>query len=90
MNLAKEVSHDVRDELLAWYSTAKEADWDNFLAVQQTFKDADMVSGLLVFDIRRNRFRLIVYPVFSRRKLYIKALLTHKEYDRKNWVTKWL
>ena len=25
------------------------------------------------------------YPVFPRRKLYIKALLTHKEYDRKEW-----
>ena len=51
--------------------------------------DADLVNGLLVFNIRQNRYRLIAYPVFSRHRLYIKALLSHKEYDRKNWVNKW-
>ena len=42
-----------------------------------------------MFNIRHNRYRLIVYPAFSRRKLYVKALLSHKEYDRKDWETKW-
>lgn len=51
--------------------------------------DADFVDGLLVFNIRQNRFRLIVLPVFSRWTLYIKALLDHKAYDRKEWVNKW-
>ena len=46
-------------------------------------------AGLLVFNIRRNRYRLIVYPVFPRRKLYIKALLTHKECNRKEWEKQW-
>ena len=48
-----------------------------------------MVNDLLVFNIRGNRYRLIAYPVFSRRRIYVKALLTHAEYDRKDWVTKW-
>ena len=51
--------------------------------------DADFVAGLLVFNIRHHRYRLIVYPVFSRRKLYLKALLTHKEYDMKEWRQQW-
>ena len=51
--------------------------------------DADFAGGLLVFNIRQNRFRLIVPPVFSRQTLYIKALLDHKTYDRKEWVNKW-
>jgi mRNA interferase HigB len=80
---------DVQEEALAWYATAKKADWVSFAAVLGSFPDADLVSGLLVFNIRRNRYRLIVYPAFSGRKLYIKALLTHKEYDRKDWAQKW-
>lgn len=77
-------------DALAWYRVAKSADWGSFAAVREQYPDADLVNGLLVFNIRQNRFRLIVYPAFSRRKLYIKALLTHKEYDRKDWQTKWL
>ena len=43
----------------------------------------------MVFNIRGNRYRLIVYPVFSRHKLYVKALLTHQEYDKGDWKKKW-
>src|ERR1035437_1726446 len=50
-----------QEEALAWYSTAKGSDWASFAAVRGTFPDADLVSGLLVFNIRRNRYRLIVY-----------------------------
>lgn len=82
-------SKDVQNELLAWYQVAKNADWRSFAAVREHFPDVDLVNGLLVFNIRRNRYRLIVLPVFSRRKLYVKALLNHGEYDRRDWVNKW-
>lgn len=89
MDLLKGKSKDVCTELLIWYRVAKSADWPNFAAVREIFPDADLVNGLLVFNVRQNRYRLIVYPVFSRRKLYLKALLSHKEYERKEWETKW-
>jgi len=66
-------SKDVRTDTLAWYRAAKGADWDSFAAVWEQYPDVDLVNGLLVFNICQNRFRLIVYPAFSRRKLYIKA-----------------
>jgi mRNA interferase HigB len=89
LDLIENKSRDVQAEVLSWYRAARSADWDSFGAVREDFHDADLVNSLLVFNIRRNRYRLIVYPVFSRRKLYIKALLSHKEYDRKDWETKW-
>jgi mRNA interferase HigB len=89
MDLIEGKSKDVQEEALAWYATARGADWPHLAAVRETFPDADMVNELLVFNIRQNRYRLIVYPVFSRRRLYIKALLAHKEYDRKDWENKW-
>ena len=82
-------SQDVQKEALAWYALAKSADWASFAAVRAMFPDADFVSGLLVFNIRHNRYRLVVYPAFSRRKLYVKALLTHKEYETKDWKNQW-
>jgi len=89
LDLLKDKAKDVRMDALAWYRVAKSAEWDSFAAVRKQFPDADLVNGLLIFHIRQNRLRLIVYPAFSRRKLYIKALLTHKEYDRKGWEIKW-
>ncbi|MGD0872914.1 MAG: type II toxin-antitoxin system HigB family toxin [Bryobacteraceae bacterium] len=82
-------SQDVQKEAVAWYALAKSADWPNLAAVRTAFPDADLVGGLLVFNIRRNRYRLIVYPVFSRRRLYIKALFTHKGYETKDWKNQW-
>jgi mRNA-degrading endonuclease HigB of HigAB toxin-antitoxin module len=51
--------------------------------------DADFVNGLLVFNIRHNRYRLIALPVFGRRKLCLKALLTDQEYMREEWKKGW-
>jgi len=89
MDLLERKSKDIQTEVLAWYAAARAADWDSLRAVRNQFADADLVGNLLVFNIRRNRYRLIVYPAFSRRKLYVKALLDHKEYDRGDWKTKW-
>ena len=89
MDLLERKSKDVRTEVLAWCAVARAADWDSFRAVWNQFADADLVGNPLVFNIRRNRYRLIVYPVFSRRKLYLEALLDHKEYDKGHWKTKW-
>jgi mRNA interferase HigB len=88
-DLLKGKPKDVEAEAIAWFHIARSADWKSFADVRNTFADADMVDGLLVFNIRRNRYRLIVYPVFSRLKLYVKALLTHQEYDKGGWKTKW-
>jgi mRNA interferase HigB len=89
MDLIAGKSRDVQTAVLAWYRTARRTTWDSFGSVRRQFPDADYVSGLLVFNIRRNRYRLIVFPVFARRKLYVKALLSHKEYDREDRETKW-
>jgi mRNA interferase HigB len=89
LELLAGVSGDVQREALDWYRVAKAAEWADFLAVRRRFPDADMVNSILVFNIRGNRYRLIVFPAFSRRKLYIKALLAHKEYMREEWKKQW-
>ena len=58
------------------------------------FKDADYVDGYVIFNIRRNRYRLITVIHYAKTSeenqtdghVYIRSFLTHKEYDnRENW-----
>lgn len=85
---------DAANELRAWLEIAHQARWRNFFHVRQNFKDADAVDQYVVFNVRRNRYRLITIIHYSREKagriteghIYIRAFLTHQEYnDRKNW-----
>jgi hypothetical protein len=42
-----------------------------------------MVGMVLIFDILHNDFRLITVASWRSKRVYVKALLTHAEYDRK-------
>jgi mRNA interferase HigB len=59
---------------------AKRARWANFAEVRQSFNTADFVARFVVFDIGGNKYRLIAEINFSRRVLFIRGILTHKEY----------
>jgi len=46
------------------------------------------VDGLTVFSIGGNKYRLIAVIHYNRHKVFIRAVLTHAEYDRGNWKEK--
>ena len=87
-DLLKGKSSDVAQEAFAWHKTARAAVWMSLEDVRRQFPDADQFRKVLIFNIRHNRYRLIVFAVFPKQKLYVKPLLTHREYDRKEWY-KW-
>ena len=64
------------------------SEWESLKDVREQYPDADHVGRVLVFNIQGSRYRLIVTEAFRRQRLYVKALLTHKEYDREEWK-KW-
>jgi mRNA interferase HigB len=72
----------------SWFKTATTAHWGSIRDVRLSFPDADQVGEALVFNIRGNRYRLIATVFYPARTIYLKALLTHKEYDREEWK-KW-
>lgn len=49
------------------------------------FPSADQVGRLTVFNIGGNKVRLIAALHYNRKKLYIRAVLTHSEYDQGKW-----
>lgn len=87
---AAEKYPDASEELLAWTAIVRAVRWHNFAEVIGRFKDSDFVNGYVVFNIRRNRYRLITVIHFSKPgtegHVYIRSFLTHKQYDNPaNW-----
>ena len=79
---------DCATAAMQWFRIAKRANWQNFEAVRQSINSADLVGNLLLFNLRGNAYRLIVRVNFKGQRLYVKALLSHQEYDKKEWM-KW-
>jgi mRNA interferase HigB len=71
--------------LAHWYRALKKSNPSNFAELRRMFPHADQVSGLTVFNIGGNKARLVVAIHYNRRKVYIRAVLTHAEYDTGKW-----
>jgi mRNA interferase HigB len=74
----------------AWRKFVKAAAWRSLVDVQRTYPDTDAVkvrSGrqVLVFNIRRNDYRLIVAAHFNRQIVYTLRFMTHAEYSKDRW-----
>ncbi|MBP9726837.1 MAG: type II toxin-antitoxin system HigB family toxin [Gammaproteobacteria bacterium] len=68
-----------------WYRVIKKNDFLNFSELKESFNSVDKVKDVCVFDIGGNKLRLIATIHFNRKKVYVRHVLTHKEYDKGNW-----
>ena len=73
-----------------WRKMVRAAMWRNLVDVRRTYPDTDGVkvrSGrqVLVFNIRRNDYRLIVAAHFNRQIVYALRFMTHAEYSKERW-----
>lgn len=72
--------------LLAWYEIVKKVEWENFADVRNSFRHADVYKDCVIFDIGGNKFRLIAKVRYRLKRVYIKFVLSHREYDKNNWL----
>ena len=77
-----ETHADAREALYDWYRVANRAEWEKLVDVQKVYSSAEAVGGFTVFNIKENRYRLIVDLIYSSQRIYIKYILTHAEYDK--------
>ena len=68
-----------------WYRIAKRTNFESFPDLRRTFRSADQVGKLTVFNIGGNRFRLVTYIVYAKKRIYIRNILTHTDYGRGRW-----
>ena len=82
---AKTLYPDCASALDGWHRIIKNNKFENFAKLKSVFNAIDKVGCLYVFDIGGNKLRLISGIHFNRQKLYIRHILTHKEYDKNDW-----
>jgi mRNA interferase HigB len=71
--------------LTHWYRTLKPATIRSFAELRALFPGADQVGKLTVFNIGGNTARLIAAIHYNRKRVYIRAVLTHADYDLGKW-----
>ena len=76
---------DSEEPLDRWYRIVKQSNYNSFAELKKTFPKADQVGKYTVFDISGNKYRLIAYIVYSAKRIYIRHILTHPEYDKGKW-----
>lgn len=80
------VRHPEADaSLRVWYAIVSRTNFASFAELKRIFRSADKVGEFTVFNIGGNKFRLIAAVHYNRRKIYIRHVLTHAEYDRGKW-----
>jgi mRNA interferase HigB len=76
---------DAQSPLQDWFNTMEKQIFTDFIHLRKTFASADQVGNLTVFNIGGNKYRLIAAIHYNRRKVHIREVLTHAEYDRNDW-----
>jgi mRNA interferase HigB len=76
--------------LEVWRKIVKAAVWRNLVDVRRSYPDTDAVrvrSGrtVLIFNIRRNDYRLITAAHYNRQIVYTLRFMTHAEYSKDRW-----
>ncbi len=76
---------DSGEPLDRWYRIVKQSNYKSFAELKRTFPSADQVGKFTIFNIGGNKYRLIAYIVYSAKRIYIRHILTHTEYDKGSW-----
>lgn len=79
---------DAEESLRAWCCEVEHAMWRSSADVKAKYRSASFIAGnRVVFNIRGNRYRLIVAVNYAAGVVFVKFIGTHAEYDRINAET---
>ena len=76
---------ETRSALARWYGVVKGTNFSSFAELKLVFPTADLVGKLTVFNVGGNKVRVVAAIHYNRHRIYIRAVLTHEEYDRGGW-----
>ncbi len=79
-----EIHPEAEQPLRDWYSV-KNATWATPNDMRETFNSVDLVGRCSVFNVGGNRYRIVAAVHFNSRRVYIRHVLSHREYDREKW-----
>ena len=74
---------DAKIALERWYHVTLEAEWSGLTDIRNDFPATDYVGNQhYVFNIRGNRYRLVVLNKFTMGYVFIRFVGTHSEYEK--------
>lgn len=77
--------HDSEQSLKAWYAEAKKSKWKKTADIKRLYRTASILENdRIVFNIKGNKYRLIVAINYQFEIAYIRFIGTHSEYDKIN------
>jgi mRNA interferase HigB len=68
--------------LQEWRAKIRMASIQSYAELKSLFNSVDKVGDYYVFNIAGNHYRLIAAIHFNTQTLYIRSIMTHKEYDK--------
>lgn len=73
---------DAEQPLKAWFEEASKASWTQPSDIKAQYRSASILKNRrVVFNIKRNEYRLIVAIAYRLRIVYVKFIGTHQQYD---------
>jgi mRNA interferase HigB len=80
----KKESKNVLDN---WRRILQKAEWQNLAELRLVFPSVDVVGNCIIFDVGKNKYRVVTKIFFREQTILIRYVLTHKEYDENAWKT---
>ena len=79
---------DAQQSLQAWFADVKQADWGSPVEIKAIYRNASIVANnRVVFNIKGNKYRLVVAIQYEFKIVYIRFIGTHQEYDKVDVTT---
>lgn len=74
---------DSEQPLKVWYSETKKAEWTSPHDVKKQFRSSSLIANnRVVFNIKGNKYRLVVSINYNSGWVFIRFIGTHDEYDK--------
>ena len=78
-----EIHPDSEQQLKSWYQETSKADWSGPNQIKLSYPSASFLAeNRVVFNIKGNRYRLIVKINYDYQMIWIRFVGTHAEYDK--------
>ena len=74
---------DCEEQLKSWYEETNEARWQNHGDIKREYPSASILrDNRIVFNIKGNKYRLVVKINYKYNIVWIRFIGTHAEYDK--------
>lgn len=74
---------DAQSSLEAWYADVKQAQWRTPDEIKSIYRNASFVANnRVIFNIKGNKYRLVVAVQYEYGLVYIRFVGTHTAYDK--------